>query len=212
MVNFFGRQRLPQRHLCGTAPINNVTARRSLLNICPKRANASSPQSAYFTAPQVRFNMAALPPYFTAKQKTPRRAFFWLTAFRQIRFCRISVDRHFAKVSAHILYPELRHPRLYQTEFTFIYEEFDLYRSLAIPVVWHYSTSLRISIPFISSESLWKSQTVFISSSVQPISSLISESLFSRSTVQMIALTLTEDREPFQTPMPSPSIDVVFSI
>lgn len=63
--------------------------------------------------------------------------FFWLTAFRQIRFCRISVDRHFAKVSAHILYPELRHPRLYQTEFTFIYEKFDLYRSFAISVIWH---------------------------------------------------------------------------
>ena len=62
--------------------------------------------------------------------------FFWLTAFRQIRLCRISVDRHFAKVSAHILYTKLRHPRLYQTEFTFIYEKFDLYRSLAIPVVW----------------------------------------------------------------------------
>lgn len=134
------------------------------------------------------------------------------TAFMQIRFFLISVDRHFAKVSAHILYPKLRHPRLYQAEFSFIYEKFDLYRSFAIPVVWHYSTSLRISIPFISSESLWKSQTVFISSSVQPISSLISESLFSRSTVQMIALTLTEDREPFQTSMPSPSIDVVFSI
>ena len=137
---------------------------------------------------------------------------FRLMAFRHIRFFLISVNCHLAKVSAHILYPKLCHPRLYQAEFFFIYEEFDLYRSLTIPVIWHYSTSLRISIPFISSESLWKLQTVFISSSVQPISSLISESLFSRSTVQMIALTLTEDREPFQTSMPSPSIDVVFSI
>ena len=62
---------------------------------------------------------------------------FRLTAFRHIRFFLISVDRHLAKVSAHILYPKLRHPRLYQAEFFFIYEEFDLYRSLTIPVVWH---------------------------------------------------------------------------
>ena len=62
---------------------------------------------------------------------------FGFTAFRQIRFCCISVDRHFPKVSAHILYTKLRHPRLYQAEFFFIYEEFDLYRSLTIPVVWH---------------------------------------------------------------------------
>ena len=61
---------------------------------------------------------------------------FRLTVFRQIRICCISVNRHLAKVSAHILYPKLRHPRLYQAEFFFIYEEFDLYRSLAIPVVW----------------------------------------------------------------------------
>lgn len=32
---------------------------------------------------------------------------------------------------------KLRHPRLYQAEFFFIYEEFDLYRSLAISVIWH---------------------------------------------------------------------------
>ena len=62
---------------------------------------------------------------------------FGFTAFRQIRFCCISVDRHFPKVSAHILYTKLRHPRLYQAEFFFIYEEFDLYRSLTIPVFWH---------------------------------------------------------------------------
>ena len=55
---------------------------------------------------------------------------FDFTAFRKIRFFLISVDRHLAKVSAHILYPELRHPRLYQAEFSFIYEKFDLYRSL----------------------------------------------------------------------------------
>lgn len=59
---------------------------------------------------------------------------FRLTVFRHIRFFLISVDRHFAKVSTHILYPKLRHPRLYQAEFFFIYEEFDLYRSLTIPV------------------------------------------------------------------------------
>ena len=137
MVNFFWTAALtaapPLRH----SPYKNVTARRSLLNICPKSANISHAQSAYFTAPQARFNMAARLPCFTAKQKTPRRAFFWLTAFRQIRFCRISVDRHFAKVSAHILYTKLRHSRLYQAEFSFIYEKFDLYRSLAILVVWH---------------------------------------------------------------------------
>ena len=28
-------------------------------------------------------------------------------------------------------------PSLYQAEFFFIYEEFDLYRSLTIPVVWN---------------------------------------------------------------------------
>ena len=67
---------------------------------------------------------------------------FRLTAFRHIRFFLISVDRHFAKVSTHILYPKLRHPRLYQAEFSFIYEEFDLYRSLTIPVVWHLDSSL----------------------------------------------------------------------
>ena len=67
---------------------------------------------------------------------------FRLMAFRQIRFFLISVDRHLAKVSAHILYPKLRHPRLYQAEFFFIYEEFDLYRSLTIPVVWHLDYSL----------------------------------------------------------------------
>ena len=60
---------------------------------------------------------------------------FGFTAFRHIRFFLISVDRHLAKVSAHILYPKLRHIRLYQAEFSFIYEKFDLYRSLAIPVV-----------------------------------------------------------------------------
>ena len=62
---------------------------------------------------------------------------FRLTAFRQIRFFLISVDCHLTKVSAHILYPKLCHPRLYQAEFFFIYEEFDLYRSLAISVIWH---------------------------------------------------------------------------
>lgn len=61
---------------------------------------------------------------------------FRLTVFRHIRFFLISVNRHLAKVSAHILYPKLRHPHLYQAEFFFIYEEFDLYRSLAIPVIW----------------------------------------------------------------------------
>ena len=45
------------------------------------------------------------------------------TAFRQIRFCLMSADCHFAKVSAHILYTKLRHPRLYQAEFSFIYEK-----------------------------------------------------------------------------------------
>ncbi len=58
-------------------------------------------------------------------------------AFRHIRFFLISVDRHLAKVSAHILYTKLRHPRLYQAEFFFIYEEFDLYRSLAISTIRH---------------------------------------------------------------------------
>ena len=62
---------------------------------------------------------------------------FRLTVFRQIRFFLISVDCHLAKVSAHILHPKLHHPRLYQAEFSFIYEKFDLYRSLAIPIVWH---------------------------------------------------------------------------
>ena len=71
---------------------------------------------------------------------------FGFTAFRQIRFCCISVDRHFTKVSAHILYTKLRHPRLYQAEFSFVYEEFDLYRSLAIPVVWHRDSSLLLRI------------------------------------------------------------------
>ena len=62
---------------------------------------------------------------------------FGFTAFRKIRFFLISVDCYLAKVGAHILYAKLRHPRLYQAEFSFIYEKFDLYRSLAIPVVWH---------------------------------------------------------------------------
>ena len=60
---------------------------------------------------------------------------FRLTVFRHIRFFLISVNRHLAKVSAHILYPKLRHPHLYQAEFFFIYEEFDLYRSFAISVI-----------------------------------------------------------------------------
>ena len=71
---------------------------------------------------------------------------FRLTAFRHIRFFLISVDRHLAKVSAHILYTKLRHPRLYQAEFFFIYEKFDLYRSLAIPVIWHLDSSLLLRI------------------------------------------------------------------
>ena len=58
----------------------------------------------------------------------------------------LSVNCHFAKVSAHILYPKLRHPRLYQAEFSFVYEEFDLYRSLAIPVVGHLDSSLLLRI------------------------------------------------------------------
>ena len=71
---------------------------------------------------------------------------FGFTAFGHIRFFLISVDRHLAKVSAHILYPKLRHIRLYQAEFSFIYEKFDLYRSLAIPVVWHRDSSLLLRI------------------------------------------------------------------
>ena len=66
---------------------------------------------------------------------------FRLTAFRQIRFFLISVDRHLAKVSAHILYTKLRHIRLYQAEFFFIYEKFDLYRSLTdcgFSLFYHY--------------------------------------------------------------------------
>ena len=58
----------------------------------------------------------------------------------------LSVNFHFAKVSAHILYTKLRHPRLYQAEFSFVYEEFDLYRSLAIPVVGHLDSSLLLRI------------------------------------------------------------------
>ncbi len=60
---------------------------------------------------------------------------FGFTAFRQIRFFLISVDCHFAKVSAHILYAKLRHIRLYQAESFFIYEKFDLYRPILVPVV-----------------------------------------------------------------------------
>ena len=58
----------------------------------------------------------------------------------------LSVNCHFAKVSAHILYTKLRHPRLYQAEFSFVYEEFDLYRSLATPVVGHLDSSLLLRI------------------------------------------------------------------
>ena len=71
---------------------------------------------------------------------------FGFTAFGHIRFFLISVDRHLAKVGAHILYPKLRHIRLYQAEFSFVYEEFDLYRSLAIPVVGHLDSSLLLRI------------------------------------------------------------------
>ena len=62
---------------------------------------------------------------------------FRLMAFRHIRFFLISIDCHLAKVKAHILYTKLCHPCLYQAEFSFIYEKFDLYRSLAIPFVRH---------------------------------------------------------------------------
>ena len=62
---------------------------------------------------------------------------FRLMAFRHIRFFLISIDCHLAKVNAHILYTKLCHPCLYQAEFSFIYEKFDLYRSLAIPFVRH---------------------------------------------------------------------------
>lgn len=62
---------------------------------------------------------------------------FRLTAFRQIRFFLISVDCHLTKVSAHILYPKLCHPRLYQSLLFFIYKELYLYRSFAISVIWH---------------------------------------------------------------------------
>ena len=60
---------------------------------------------------------------------------FGFTAFRQIRFCCISVDRHFPKVSAHILYTKLRHPRLYQAEFfsSLTYSE----GMLCIPLLLH---------------------------------------------------------------------------
>ena len=71
---------------------------------------------------------------------------FRLTEFRHIRLFLISADRHLAKVSAHILYPKLRHPRLYQAEFSFIYEKFDLYRSLAISIIWHWDFSLLLRI------------------------------------------------------------------
>ena len=69
------------------------------------------------------------------------------TEFGQVQFPNVSVDRHFAKVSAHILYTKLRHPRLYQTEFVFIYEEFYLYRSFAISVIWHLSVPLAFLLP-----------------------------------------------------------------
>ena len=72
---------------------------------------------------------------------------FRFTEFSRVRFFLISVDRHFAKVSAHILYTKLRHPRLYQTEFVFIYEEFYLYRSFAISVIWHLSVPLAFLLP-----------------------------------------------------------------
>ena len=80
---------------------------------------------------------------------------FGFTAFRQIRFCCISVDCHLAKVSTHILYPKLRHPRLYQAEFSFIYEKFDLYRSFAIPVVWHRCYSAPVQLSPVCSEILY---------------------------------------------------------
>ena len=80
---------------------------------------------------------------------------FRLTAFRQIRFFLISVDCHLTKVSAHILYPKLCHPRLYQAEFFFIYEEFDLYRSLAIPVVWHRCYPAPVQLSLVRSEKLY---------------------------------------------------------
>ena len=80
---------------------------------------------------------------------------FRLTAFRKIRFFLISVDCHLAKVSAHILYTKLRHPRLYQAELFFIYEEFDLYRSLAIPVVWHRCYPAPVQLSLVRSEMLY---------------------------------------------------------
>ena len=52
----------------------NVPPRAAHLNISPQKGrNISHVRSAYFTAPQARFHTAALPPYFTAKQKTPPR-------------------------------------------------------------------------------------------------------------------------------------------
>ena len=66
---------------------------------------------------------------------------FRFTEFSRVRFFLISVDRHFAKVSAHILYTKLRHPRLYQAEFFFIYEKFDLYGTLTdcgFSLFYHY--------------------------------------------------------------------------
>ena len=117
-------------------------------------------QALRFASPPARVLLIQQQRFFTLHTELPsamesESGIFRLTAFRHIRFFLISADRHLAKVSAHILHPELRHPRLYQAEFSFIYEEFDLYRSLAIPVVWHKCYPIPVNLSLVRSEKLY---------------------------------------------------------
>ena len=81
--------------------------------------------------------------------------------------------------------------------------------SLALGLITRQTeTYRRIKTPFINGVSLCVSYTIIFSSSVHPISILISESFFIKSTMHMIA-SIFFSPLPTQTSIPAPSIDDV---
>ena len=73
MVNFFGRQRLPQRHLCGTAPIKMCRHGRHTFVFHAPEGRASY-TAGVLHALKACFICGAL-----RRKKAPRRALFILT-------------------------------------------------------------------------------------------------------------------------------------
>ena len=80
---------------------------------------------------------------------------FRLTEFRHIQFYNIPVDYRFADIGTHIFNASLLHFLFYQSLLFLIYEEFYLYRSFTISVIWHKCYPIPVNLSLVRSEKLY---------------------------------------------------------